>query len=152
MHLCMFYHRSTCTQTVYIFILRLSVQPFLGLVGEASSPNLCLHPFYVAAGIFPLGSYFTRCIPTPYVFSCDGFSAMSNIDRILRSWIHYWGSFACSTSQTFLLGVPKLSDFFLIVPTLAGLFLLSDIFGSICSCFRVADIQPLIWRHPLGSR
>ena len=67
-------------------ILRLSARPFSGLDGEAAPPtvNVTLpfwHGWYLPIGLF----IFTIYIPTPWVFSCAGFSAVSNLDSLLRA-------------------------------------------------------------------
>ena len=106
----MCYHQSTRTHTVYIFILRFSAIPFLGLVGEAASTPICVHPPSGAAGICPLGFFsVTRCIPTPWIFYCTGFSAMSDLESLLRAPLHYWGPFFVSDVFG---GGPRLPEFF----------------------------------------
>ena len=86
-------------------ILRLPVRPFSELVGEAYSSPICLDSPYVAVGILPLGLLcFTRCILTPWIFSCDVFSAVYDLDSLLRALLRSWGSFDCSMSPTFWRG------------------------------------------------
>ena len=136
-------------QIVYIFILRLSAQPFLGLVGEAASPPIRLYPHSGAAGICPFKKI-TRCIQEPWIFARAGFSSGPNIDNLLRSLLRSWGSFGCSISPTFLEGVLKLSGFFPIVPAQSGVLILSNILGGICSCCRYLTIWPLVWQSSCG--
>ena len=82
MHSYICYQFSTRPRTVWIFILRLSERPFSGLVGEAASPSIILHPPSGAAGIYPLLGFllYELCSPTPWIFG-----------NVTRSLLHNWG-------------------------------------------------------------
>ena len=85
MHSCICYCQSTCPQTVYISILRLSVWPFWGLVGKADSPTTVLTPAFWYWWHMPIEFYFsfTRCSPTPWMFALSGLSSVSDMDSLL---------------------------------------------------------------------
>ena len=93
MHSCICYHRSTRPWTVCIFILHLSVRPFSGLVGEADSPPIVLTPAFWRSCHLTNGLFcFTRYIPTPWIFSCAGFSAVYDMDSLSMDPFRSWGS------------------------------------------------------------
>ena len=85
MHSCIFYHWSTRPRTVYIFVLRLSARPFTGLVDKAASNPVKFTFVFWYGWHLPIGLFcFTRCIPTHWVFSWAGFSAVSYILSVLE--------------------------------------------------------------------
>ena len=82
------------------------------LLGVGRQGVFSSHMFTPAIWIgwhLPIGLFiFKRCIPTPWIFACTGFSAVSDLNRLLRASLCSWGSFTCSVSPAFLEGVPKL--------------------------------------------
>ena len=98
---------------VYIFFLRLSVQPFLGLVREADCPPMCLCLLYGATLISLFGCFFLIRYSTPWIFSCTSFSSISDMEILLRTPLRSWGSFGWSKYLKFLGGFPKWLAYFL---------------------------------------
>ena len=122
-------------QTVYIFLLRLPSRPFLGLVGEADSPPVISLYVYHGWDINTRLLYFTRYIPTPWIFSCFGFSAVSNLYIIPSTLLRFsfsgsfrWRLRSCQQTRCHLpckiLGLFCLISFG--VPTLFWRLLYSD--------------------------
>ena len=68
-------------------VLRLPAQPHLGLVGEADPPPAKFATaFWRGWHLSSLGLFiFTRCIPTPWIFACAGFSAVSDLEIYLSA-------------------------------------------------------------------
>ena len=102
--------RSTRPWIFYIFILHLLARSFSGSVGEAAFPSIRLHLPSSEVVICPF--FFKQGIPTPFIFACTGFSAVSYLYNILRSPIRSWGSFF--VSNIFRGGSMVVGDFFLI--------------------------------------
>ena len=61
------------------FLFRLPSRPFLGLVGEVGYPPVISWYVYHGWDINIRLFYFRTYIPTPWIFSCSGFSAVSNL-------------------------------------------------------------------------
>ena len=102
--------------------------------------SLMFTPAFWRGWHMPIEFCFKRCISPPWVFSCAGFSCVSDLDNLLRVPLRSWGSFGFSTSSMFLEGVPKfLAFFFPIVPARASLLVLSGLLGDLCYFLRVFD-------------
>ena len=113
MNLCICYHQLTRPRTVCIFVLCLSARPFWGLFRKADSPPINFTSAFWCGWHLPIGLFFiTRFIPTPCIFSCAGFSVMSNLYSLLRVILRPWGFFGCLVSPAFLLSVPELLENF----------------------------------------
>ena len=85
MHSCMF------LSTVYTSLGRskfvifcLSLRTFLGSVGEADAPPVCLLPRLARLASTHYCLFFTRCISKPWNFAFSGFSDVSDLDIHLR--------------------------------------------------------------------
>ena len=74
--------------------------------------SLMFTPAFWRGWHMPIEFCFKRCISPPWVFSCAGFSCVSDLDNLLRVPLRSWGSFGFSTSSMFLEGVPKFLAFF----------------------------------------
>ena len=82
-----FYHRFTHHQTVFIFLLRLSVRPFSGLVDNVDYyPKTFTTAFWrswhMIIGLF----CFSRCIPTPCTFHSHGAVLLRTLDNSQENW------------------------------------------------------------------
>ena len=80
---------------LHVVILRLRMRPFLGLVSKAASTPVefitaLWSIWHLTIRLFILTSF----IPIPWVFACVGFSAVSNLVRLLWAPLHYLGSLA----------------------------------------------------------
>ena len=140
MHSCIFYHRSTGPQTVFVFILRLSVQPFSGLVSEAASPSISLHLSSGAADICPLLWIFNKVrSPTPW-----------HLRKILIFPLRTWGfSFEFCVSSIFQSRHQRRWSTCLYFPRELSLSFCSDTLGILISCRQLFQIfQP---RYPCGD-
>ena len=58
---------------------------------------------------YPLLLCFTSCISTPWIFACNVFSALYDLENRLRDPLRSWGLFSFMTSSTFSEGVPNWS-------------------------------------------
>ena len=139
MHSCIFNHRSSpCSNGLNILILRLLVQPFSGLFGEAASPPvMCTpalwHGWHLAIGFL----IFTRCVPTPWIFACAGFSDVSDMDIYLRDPLQSWGPFLLRCLQRFWRGLWSGQRIFSIGHAQGGVSVPSNVMGDLQSCFWV---------------
>ena len=90
MHLCMCCQGWLVYKIVCISCIAISRAALLSLVGKANSPPICLHSPMVQLAI-ALGSFlYNFRSPTPWIFTLNGFSSMSNmytlsVDALLRS-------------------------------------------------------------------
>ena len=84
----------------------------------------------------------TRFIPTPCVFSCTGFSAVSDLENFLRDLLLRFLS-RINISNV-IRGGSNFWRIFLIVPARYGLFVPSYLFGDLCYCLWVSDIILLL--------
>ena len=82
---------------------------------------------------------FTSFNPTPWIFAFSGFSAVSDLYRLLSDMLHSWGSFDFSMSLKFLEWVTKLSANFSNYYHAICIFFTVQFPRGICSCFRVFD-------------
>ena len=93
MHLCIFNHWSTrCSNGLHYLVLHFPARPLLGMIDKPLVQLAYSHWFF----------RFTRCIPTPWIFSFSCFWYVSYLDNLLRAPLLSWGSFDFSMSLTFL--------------------------------------------------
>ena len=83
--------------------------------------------------------FFTRFVPTPWIFAFSGFSAVSDLYRLLSDMLHSWGSFDFSMSLKFLEWVTKLSANFSNYYHAICIFFTVQFPRGIRSCCRVFD-------------
>ena len=67
-------------------MLHLPAWTYLGLDNEAACPPLKFTLAFLHNWLMPIGFFlFTGCVPTPWVFSCAGLSAVSDLGIYLRT-------------------------------------------------------------------
>ena len=121
-------------------IKRLPARPFLGLIGEATSPPIIFALLLDRLESFHL--FFTRC----FVQNIGLLNKYRGLYSVLEDSPSIF-DFRCFLEQA-----PKLPANFLslsISARAAEVFLPSDIFGNLQSCPKVVYIRPLVWRCSL---
>ena len=104
-----FTHRRRASQTIYIYHPSL-VSATLLVVGQARRLVLLFGSWQDWHDwILRLNFCFKRCILTPWIFACAGFSDVSDLENRLRGPLRSWGSFYFSMFLTFLEGFLKCS-------------------------------------------
>ena len=137
MHSCMFLSPvNASSDSLHIYLAIVSVA-LLGVGRQGGLSSHMFTPDFWSGRHMPIWLFCFTMYSTPWIFSCAGFSAVSDLDIHLRVMFRSWGPFDFSVFLAFSEGVLKLSENISVVPTRAGLSVLSDLLGGLRSCHWV---------------
>ena len=110
------------------------------MFGEADSTPVNCTPslwrdWHLLIGIF----IFTRCLPTPWIFYCAGFSGVSYMDIYLRYTLRSWRYFSPSMIRRFRRGFRSGQWILSIASAQDGVSVTSNLFGDLLYCCRVFE-------------